>query len=734
MKKLIKWMLGLVAGLVVLLVLAIILLPVFFDPNDHKPRIQQMAADTIGREVVLNGPIKWSVFPWLAINLKDVSIANESGFKGDHLAQVEQVAVRVKLLPLLSQQIQVGQVELQKPEIRLQVAGSGKSNWQSMLDHLAAEPADSGQQGEGGTSLAIEGIIISEGSLTYVDGGADLQVNMTDLRFTSDAIQAGSPTAMSLASQVALPAQAMQGRLQADWQANHLADEQPVVMTFAELSYEGAMDGVTLSLDSPDGMLLDLGNDQLSLNQLALRYGPMKLVTEVKGENLSQQMKLSGALKMEAFALSELLAQMGSPLDNQAENEFSGALNWVLAGDRLQLKDVQARLDDSQISGSVDITQLSALKGRFELNLDQLNLDQYVPVSDATASTSAATEVASPMDLGQMNGQIKLGSLQAAGVQMKDITLNVSTRGTAIRLEPLQAGFYQGLIRTELQLDPQKTSQKLSVSHRMRDFQAGGLLADLIGSEYLTGLGQLEADITVDEPFSAEPLKTANGSLSYQLRDGDIVGIDVFQIMQQSLSLLNKTDAMNNSDELKTAFGLMDIQADVNQGVLTTRALKIDSPYFNLTGQVSIDLNQQTINGTIRPMLTNIPEGVMDQRFEKLLNLRIPVSLKGELMAPAVSIDLQKLILETQKAKIDEKKEELKEDLFDAILGSDKDKGGESAEASGDEAGQPMTDDERKKAEKDQLKRNLLEGLFKSAKQKDKDKKDQSDDDNGGGN
>jgi AsmA protein len=273
----------------------------------------------------------------------------------------------------------------------------------------------------------------------------------------------------------------------------------------------------------------------------------------------------------------------------------------------------------------------------------------------------------------------------------------------------------------------------------MQDFQAGSMLTDLMGTDYLTGLGQLNADIKIVEPFSERPFKTANGTLSYKLTDGDIVGIDVFQIMEQSLSLLNKSDAVKNSDELKTAFGLMEIQAQVTDGVLKTQILKLTSPFFDLNGQVEIDLDKQTISGTIKPMLTNIPEGVLNKNFEKLLNVRIPVSLKGSLLAPDISIDVAKLILESQKSKIDEKKAELKEDLFDALLGSKKDKKDEQAAAgseneqsteAGGEAPDELTEKQKKRAEKDKMKRDLLEGLLGG--NKDKKKSDDETEDDGG--
>ena len=729
MKKLIKWLLGIVAFLAVLIVLAIVLLPIFFDPNEHKPRIQEIAAENLGREVVLNGPIEWSVFPWVAINLNDVSIANEAGFKGDHLAQVEQVAVRVKLLPLLKKQIQVGQVELQKPNINLQVAKSGKSNWQSIIDHMDQGSAGSAPSEGSSTDLEIRGISISDGTMSYADGGADLRIQMNDLSFESEAIKAGSPTKMSFDSQIEIAAQELKGQLKTAWLAEGLTSDSGMSLDFSSLDFEGLSAGMPLQLTTSGKTVLNLAEDSLMVDNLTLNYGALSLNTPLQGKQITKNMALSGQLNIDEFSLAELLAELGSPLDNQANNDLSGQMQWSLVGDRLQLKNVDMKLDESSIKGDLDLRQMSQLKGQFNLSINELDLDKYLPAEQA-GNEAASSETSVAMDLGQMTGAVKMTGLVASGVNLSDITLKIKTNGKNITIEPLQADFYQGLIKTEVQFRPESRTQKVKLTHSMKDFQAGSLLTDLMGTDYLTGLGQLNADINIDEPFAESPLKTTNGSISYKLTDGDIVGIDVFQIMQQSLSLLNKTDAVKSNSELKTEFGLMEIQADINQGVLKTNTLKLNSPYFDMKGDVEIDLDQQTIKGSIQPMLTNIPEGVLDKNFEKLINLRIPVTLKGSLLEPEISIDIAKLILATQKEKIDQKKEELKDELLGKLLGSQKDKneaGADNNTGSPDESGQgeaepEMTAKQKKRAKKDKLKKDLLQGLFKS-------KKDSKDDD-----
>lgn len=745
MKRLFKWLLGLVAFVAVLLVLAVILLPMFFDPNEHKPQIQTAIAENIGREVKLNGPIEWSVFPWVAINLSEVTVANEAGFKGDYLAEIEKVSVRVKVLPLLKKQIKVGQVELQQPVINLQIAKSGKSNWQSITEHMEQVSSDSEPSSSGPTDLEIRGISISDGTLKYADGAADLRIQMNELSFESEAIKAGSPTEMSVNSRVEIAAQELNGQLKTTWLAKDLTSDAGMSLDFSALNFDGSLGAIPLQLDTAGTTLLNLADDSLVVDDLALSYGSLGLNTPLQGKQLSTNMALSGQLNINEFSLADLLAELGSPLDNQANNDFSGQMQWSLVGDRLQLKNIDMKLDESSIKGELDLKQMSQLRGQFNLNINKLDLDKYLPAEEASAASSSS-ETSVAMDLGQMSGQVKMTGLIASGVNLSDITLKVKTSGKNITIEPLQADFYQGLIKTEMQFRPESPSQKLKLTHSMQDFQAGNLLTDLMGTDYLTGLGQLNADINIDEPFAERPLKTTNGSISYKLTDGDIVGIDVFQIMQQSLSLLNKTDAAQTNSELKTEFGLMEIQADINQGVLKTNTLKLNSPYFDMKGNVEIDLDAQTIKGTIQPMLTNIPEGVLDKNFEKLINLRIPVTLKGNLLEPSISIDVAKLLLATQKEKIDQKKEELKEDLFNKLLGNDKDKDKKKpkqGEAPTDNSQSPgeeepeLTKKQKKKAEKDKLKRDLLNGLFGGDKDKDKDKdknKDQSADDDGGGN
>lgn len=741
MKKIIKGVLIFAGILIVLLVALLLALPVFFDPNDHKQTITDTIKDTIGRDVRLDGEIKWSVFPSIALSFSDVKLSNEAGFKGDYMAEMAELSAQVKLLPLFKKDIQVGTVTLKKPQINLQVASSGKSNWQSMIDALDSGASNTGPESSGSSGgLEIRGISISDGIINYTDKTSATSVQLSEVNFTTSQLSANQDSDIALDARVTMPDEGLNGEFNTDILAKNLLNDQGIQLVFNELLFNGRLSVASklpLKLVSNQAAVLDLGKDTVRFEQLSAELGALKISTSVNGSNISNNMNLSGDLSLNQFDVDEFLALLDAPLVNEASNEMSGKASWQLGQNRLKINNLSVKLDEYALTGDFNLSDLERMKGTFNLAMNEFNADPYMPQSEGKSTASSSGGGA--LDFGQLSGQVTIGKLTVAGMSLEDITLKMMTNSADFTVQPLKAGFYKGLLKTELQLKPNQKNNKLKLSHRMSDIQAGQMLTDLMGSEYMTGLGRLEADLYVDEPFSDRPFKTAHGSIQYSLSDGDIVGIDVFDIIQKSLSLMGNEKAAAQNSELKTAFGLMELDADVEQGILKTNKLSLTSPYFDVKGDVTIDLDAQTIKGSIKPMLTNIPEGVLSDDYKKLLNLRIPVALSGSLLEPSIKIDIKELILESQKEKINEKKEELKQDLFDKLLGNDKDKkrknksdqnnpeGGDKAAVEGQNEEPELTDKQKKRARKKAQKKALLESLFKSKEKKKDDEEETGD-------
>ena len=129
MKRLVKILLGLVGLVVVLLVLTAVLLRVIYDKEDLKAAIAGEVKRQTGRELTINGDLDFSVFPWLAVEVGDLTLSNAQGFPDLPFAEVGQARAGVALVPLFSKQISVDEITLDGLNLRLMVDANGRDNW-----------------------------------------------------------------------------------------------------------------------------------------------------------------------------------------------------------------------------------------------------------------------------------------------------------------------------------------------------------------------------------------------------------------------------------------------------------------------------------------------------------------------------------------------------------------------------------------------------------------------------
>src|SRR5882762_10373702 len=155
-----------VAAVIACFVLALLAVRLFVDPNDYKPRIEAAVKNATSRELLLQGAIKLSVFPWIALELGPASLGNPPGFSEDPFVSFQHASVRVKLLPLLSKRLEVGRVEVDGLDLKLLKNAEGKGNWEGFGGSKESAPAEAPTK-TGGALAGIDGIKITNARATY---------------------------------------------------------------------------------------------------------------------------------------------------------------------------------------------------------------------------------------------------------------------------------------------------------------------------------------------------------------------------------------------------------------------------------------------------------------------------------------------------------------------------------------------------------------------------------------
>lgn len=118
-----------VGSLVVLFVVFLLAVALLVNPNAYKQRIELAVKRATGRDLVLQGNLHLSVFPWIALRFGPASLGNPPGFPATPFLTLRQASLRVRLLPLLHGQLEVGRVRVEGLDAQLLRNTQGVGNW-----------------------------------------------------------------------------------------------------------------------------------------------------------------------------------------------------------------------------------------------------------------------------------------------------------------------------------------------------------------------------------------------------------------------------------------------------------------------------------------------------------------------------------------------------------------------------------------------------------------------------
>jgi len=151
MKKIVLWVGGIFAALL-LSVSALAAYVVFvLDPNDYKDELTAVVKDKTDMDLLLTGDLAWQLYPSVGIRLGETTFSDPD--QAEPLLAVESASVSVELMPLLAGQVNIDEVLLDGARIRFVQLADGKTNWDRLIEKLKSEDKE---DDSGAVKLAVE--------------------------------------------------------------------------------------------------------------------------------------------------------------------------------------------------------------------------------------------------------------------------------------------------------------------------------------------------------------------------------------------------------------------------------------------------------------------------------------------------------------------------------------------------------------------------------------------------
>ncbi|MES9860453.1 MAG: AsmA family protein [Candidatus Thiodiazotropha sp. LLP2] len=704
--KVLGWLVGM---LVVLVIAAVILIPMFVDPNDHKDRIVAEVKKATGRDLSISGDIGLSVFPRLALELNGLRLSNAPGFNGSEFASIKHAQVRVNLLPLLFKQLlEVDTVQVDGVRLNLAKSKSGATNWEDMTGKKAQKevPSTSAEsKSEGGMNMlafTVGGLNISEASVVWNDQSTGERYTVEDIQLETGELAPGEPVDVQFSLALASQKPAMQGKLALTTVLVVNPDNESVKMEGLDLDVEMAGEGlpekgVVVSLTSD--VLLNLSSSTLDIQNLLLESGKIKLTGHLQGIDIQSNPSLKGDIKLAEFSPREWMKQFGMPIPDTADPDVLESLHFSTDfsanAEQAVLTNLMAEVDQTTLKGNFEIVDLASPTYLFNLDVNSINLDRYLPPPSESSppparqkgkQKGAKEEPLFPTELLRqlkLNGTIRIGNLIINNLNSEAILVKIRSRDGKLNIDHEIGRFYDGLIKGDIQLDVMGTKPILKLNQSVSRILSGPLLKDLTGEDTLLGSGDLEMALSSKGETVTQLKKALNGDVSFDFRDGAVKGFNLAKMIRDTKARLKGEPITSFNEPEQTDFSELTGKAKIVNGVVNNQILHAKSPYFRLEGSGKAYLSEERLKYTVRPVIVNTSTGQDGKALEDLKGIPIPVKIKGDWNDPEFSIQLSKILEEQQKAKlkkkldekIDEKvTEELEEKLPEELQDQLKDK------------------------------------------------------------
>jgi len=668
--KFLKWLLGAVAVLVLVVGVGVVALVYLVDWNDFKDTIQNQVKKQTGRDLQIAGDLSPSVFPWAGISIGEIVLANAEGYGDKPFARIGSADVKVELLPLIKREINVRTVELKGLQVDLQRAQDGTTNWDDLIKSTTTTTTTTEQgaadtqvttevEGSSATiaALAVGGIQILDANVSWKDVMTGTDATLSGFNLQTGAIELEKPFDLKIEFSVASNSMDLQADIKGSGELMIDLDSQVYTVR-----------GFTLNTDAkggalPNGELLArlgadvearLSDQQINVSALSLAALGIELSGSVNVVNLDTEPTVTGTFASNDFSPRELLTKLGIEAPVTADDSVlsKASLKLALAATPASaaLNDLTITLDDTRFTGKASVPSLagSIPPLRFDFAVDAIDLDRYLPpVSDAPAADGDTPEKApadapaadgdTPIELPtqmmrqlDIDGTFRVGDVKISNLTTRDIVVPVKAAGGKLALQDMQALLYEGKFDGTASVDVSGESPAFGVVMSLAGIQADPLLADLMQKDsFLSGGGEVAANITTGGNTVNAITAGLNGNFNTAFTDGSINGINIgYQIRRAKAALTGKS-LPEEEGAVKTDFSSLAVSGTFTNGVMTSDDLDMRSPLLRIGGAGKVDLPGEAVDYTLTTLITGTAQGQGGDDLASLKGVKLDIPIRG---------------------------------------------------------------------------------------------------------
>lgn len=594
------WRLGrgwLAAGVALL---AVCLFLALFDWNWLRGPIGGFASARTGREVRIEGDLKVRLLTLTpTVQIGGLRIGNPAWAPRERMAQVRNIAVQARLLPLLSGRLVLPLVLVEQPDVSLFRDASGRANWDfSTGAKTPAKPL---------RLPPIQTFVIADGRIRALDLGRRLSF-------------AGTINARERRAAAYDRGFRLEGR--------------------------GELNRRTFRLDVTGGPLINVRRDRPYPFDAQVSAGATRVAAKGQVPRPFDLGVVGGTVSISGRDLNDLYDLTGLALPNTPPYRVSGQFR--RDGAKYRYTGFSGRVGASDISGdaAVDVTSgrpfLTAELRSRRLDFADLASIFGAPGASRAAAPEQKAEVRALAAQGRLLPDATLqterirgmdakvtyaaAEVRAPGLPLRTVELGVDLDHGVLKLDPIAMRFPSGRLTGEARIDARRDTPVSAVDLRVSDVRLEQFIPPVDGARPVSGTLLARARLTGAGNSVHRAAASSDGAVTVVIPRGEmrqafaeLMGIDVTKGL---FLLLDK-------DQTPTDVRCAVANFRVSDGVLRADRIVFDTGVVRVEGEGTVDLATERMDLIFRG------------KPKKLRAVRAiaPITVGGVLRRPSFGVD-----------------------------------------------------------------------------------------------
>ncbi len=406
-----------------------------------------------------------------------------------------------------------------------------------------------------------------------------------------------------------------------------------------------------------DAARSELRLEELSAGAFGLQANGHLTVLDPVGEP-----DITGSLQVANFSPRTLLTRFGQDVPPTADpavlSRATLSADVSLGAGQAELDSLRMRLDDTNLTGRVGITDFADPRYTFDLDLDRIDLDRYMPpASEAPSAPDQEDQGFETMELADLNlaGRVGAGELRVSGLSLAGFSTRAELAEGIGRVEPLQATLYGGTFRGGVDLDIRAGGPFVSLRGSADGIDMEGLLTALSHEPARTsGTGTLDLQLTGNGDNLDEVISTATGSIRFALQDGALQGFNLDHAICDVYNQIGGYPQPSPAGVDATRYSMVRGTAQVRDGIAQTDDLLGTMSAIEVSGTGRVDLVSFGLDLELDAEMTASIPIPGCETLDGHVGRSIPLVVGGTAAEPSIRPDFEELLRDTLRERAEE--------------------------------------------------------------------------------